>query len=300
MIALLVVVAALATRSPGGAGGGCPRCGAAVPGRRVPDRRRLRTGPGDPHPARGGHRGELGAAHRLVVDPVTRRGPGASGEPPPLPRPARWRGDRRRAVRVRARGSGPARPGSSWPARCRCRSRSGCRCRSRRWPARSAATPPAPTYRITQRVGQAEILPGVRTPVLGYDGIFPGPTIEARRGRPVVVRHRNELPVPTVVHLHGGHTAGRRTTAGRSTWCCRPATPAAGPGTHGMVGDARRGGAGLPLSDGDQRAADALVPRPPDGLHRSAGLPRAGRLPPGPRRRRGRAAAAPRAIASCR
>ena len=61
-------------------------------------------------------------------------------------------------------------------------------------------------YRITQRVARAEILPGVRTEILGYDGIFPGPTIETRRGEPVIVRHRNELPVPTVVHLHGGHT----------------------------------------------------------------------------------------------
>lgn len=60
---------------------------------------------------------------------------------------------------------------------------------------------------ITQRVADAHILPGLRTPVFGYDGIFPGPTVETRRGSPAVVRHRNELPVPTVVHLHGGHTA---------------------------------------------------------------------------------------------
>ncbi len=59
---------------------------------------------------------------------------------------------------------------------------------------------------ITQRVAEARILPGLPTPVFGYDGIFPGPTVETRRGSPVVVAHRNELPVPTVVHLHGGHT----------------------------------------------------------------------------------------------
>ena len=64
----------------------------------------------------------------------------------------------------------------------------------------------AELYAVTQRVGQVEILPGLRTPVLGYDGIYPGPTFETRRGRPIVVRHRNELPVPSVVHLHGGHT----------------------------------------------------------------------------------------------
>ncbi|MGW0521318.1 multicopper oxidase family protein [Crossiella sp. NPDC003009] len=67
-------------------------------------------------------------------------------------------------------------------------------------------TDEADHYTITQRAATAEILPGIRTPIWGYDGIFPGPTIESRRDRTVVVRHRNELPVPTVVHLHGGHT----------------------------------------------------------------------------------------------
>ncbi|MEV0236387.1 multicopper oxidase domain-containing protein [Nonomuraea sp. NPDC050786] len=61
-------------------------------------------------------------------------------------------------------------------------------------------------YAITQREASAEILPGVRTPLWTYEGTFPGPTIESRRGRPVTVTHRNELPVPTVVHLHGGRT----------------------------------------------------------------------------------------------
>ncbi|MCX2183118.1 multicopper oxidase family protein [Streptomyces sp. SKN60] len=61
-------------------------------------------------------------------------------------------------------------------------------------------------YAITQREVTAEILPGVRTPLWTYGGTFPGPTIESRRGRPVTVTHRNELPVPTVVHLHGGRT----------------------------------------------------------------------------------------------
>ncbi len=74
-------------------------------------------------------------------------------------------------------------------------------------PVPPVARPAGPDrYLITQRVVDVEILPGLRTPVLGYDGIFPGPTIETRRGRPVTVRHRNELTVPTVVHLHGGHT----------------------------------------------------------------------------------------------
>jgi spore coat protein A, manganese oxidase len=61
-------------------------------------------------------------------------------------------------------------------------------------------------YQITQRESLVEILPGLRTPILGYDGIFPGPTVVSRRDRRTVVNHRNELRVPTAVHLHGGHT----------------------------------------------------------------------------------------------
>ncbi|WP_436499451.1 multicopper oxidase domain-containing protein [Actinokineospora sp. HUAS TT18] len=58
---------------------------------------------------------------------------------------------------------------------------------------------------IVQRVADLEILPGLRTPLLTYGGTFPGPTIVSRRGKRTVVTHRNELPVPTAVHLHGGH-----------------------------------------------------------------------------------------------
>jgi spore coat protein A len=62
-------------------------------------------------------------------------------------------------------------------------------------------------YDIRQRVAAVEMLPGLRTQIWGYDGRFPGPTIEVRSGRTAIVRHHNELPVPTVVHLHGGVTA---------------------------------------------------------------------------------------------
>lgn len=62
-------------------------------------------------------------------------------------------------------------------------------------------------YEITQREAIVEILPGIKTPMWTYQGTFPGPTIESRRGRPITVQHRNELPLPTVVHLHGGRTS---------------------------------------------------------------------------------------------
>jgi spore coat protein A, manganese oxidase len=94
----------------------------------------------------------------------------------------------------------------------------------------------AQLYRVTQRVAEMEIIPGYRTPILGYDGIFPGPTFETRRGRPAVVRHRNELPVPTVVHLHGGHTP-----AEHDGWPLDLVLPVGDTtgwnGHHGMVGD---------------------------------------------------------------
>ena len=61
-------------------------------------------------------------------------------------------------------------------------------------------------YEIAQRDASVEIIPGMRTRIWGYDGIFPGPTIEARRGRAAVVTHTNRLGVPTVTHLHGGVT----------------------------------------------------------------------------------------------
>ncbi|MGW3181206.1 multicopper oxidase family protein [Kitasatospora sp. NPDC001119] len=71
-------------------------------------------------------------------------------------------------------------------------------------PVRTDAT--ADHYEITQQVARLEILPGVRTEAWTYGGGFPGPTVVTRSGRTAVVKHRNELPVPSVTHLHGGHT----------------------------------------------------------------------------------------------
>ena len=61
-------------------------------------------------------------------------------------------------------------------------------------------------YEMTQKPERVEILPGLQTEVWGYDGIFPGPTVESRSGRKIVVRQHNELPVPVSTHLHGGRT----------------------------------------------------------------------------------------------
>src|SRR5690606_16301485 len=56
---------------------------------------------------------------------------------------------------------------------------------------------------IPQREGRQRIRSDAETTIWGYEGRFPGPTIETRAGRRVEVTHYNELPVPTVVHLHG-------------------------------------------------------------------------------------------------
>ena len=61
-------------------------------------------------------------------------------------------------------------------------------------------------YEMTVRESEQRIVPGLATRIWGYNGIFPGPTLEARRGRQTVVRLRNTLPVPIVNHLHGGRT----------------------------------------------------------------------------------------------
>jgi len=59
-------------------------------------------------------------------------------------------------------------------------------------------------YNVVQMVQSQEILPGLQTPIWGYNGLFPGPTIRARSNRPVVIRQSNALPGLVSVHLHGG------------------------------------------------------------------------------------------------
>jgi len=84
-----------------------------------------------------------------------------------------------------------------------------------------------PYYRIAMRQFQMKVHRDVLpTTFWGYDGSCPGPTFEARRGKPLLVEWANELPhqhifpvdhtlhgaeadkpdVRTVVHLHGGRT----------------------------------------------------------------------------------------------
>jgi FtsP/CotA-like multicopper oxidase with cupredoxin domain len=57
-------------------------------------------------------------------------------------------------------------------------------------------------YSVTEQAGLATLVPGVSTPVLGYNGKVPGPTISVDQGTRVVLRMRNKLPA---VGGHAGH-----------------------------------------------------------------------------------------------
>ncbi len=59
-------------------------------------------------------------------------------------------------------------------------------------------------YEVAIREGMADVLPGFQTPIYGYEGIYPGPMIRARRGRMAVVKQTNTLSFDSNVHLHGG------------------------------------------------------------------------------------------------
>jgi FtsP/CotA-like multicopper oxidase with cupredoxin domain len=61
-------------------------------------------------------------------------------------------------------------------------------------------------FEVEQQEASVEIIPGRKTTIWGYDGIFPGPTFTGRTGHKAVVRILNTLPVPTSTHLHGGVT----------------------------------------------------------------------------------------------
>ncbi len=65
---------------------------------------------------------------------------------------------------------------------------------------------PTKFYEMRVRKTIHEYIPGVRTPVYGYEGIVPGPTFRAAVGQPCVVRVWNDLDVELSTHLHGGHT----------------------------------------------------------------------------------------------
>ena len=61
---------------------------------------------------------------------------------------------------------------------------------------------PVHHYAVTATAASAAILPTLRTPILGYQGTFPGPTISLERGTRAVVRVRNQLPARHPIDDH--------------------------------------------------------------------------------------------------
>ncbi len=73
---------------------------------------------------------------------------------------------------------------------------------------------PIHKYEVTELANKVQILPkaGLLTPILGYNGIFPGPTIKIDQGTKATLKVRNRLPakhaldghaLSTSTHLHG-------------------------------------------------------------------------------------------------
>lgn len=67
-------------------------------------------------------------------------------------------------------------------------------------------------YQIEQTAGMASIVPGLSTPILGYNGSFPGPTIKVNKDERITLEMDNLLPLfhpqwgyrlDTSTHLHG-------------------------------------------------------------------------------------------------
>lgn len=48
-----------------------------------------------------------------------------------------------------------------------------------------------------------EIAPGKTIPAWGFNGTIPGPEIRAKKGDTLIVRVKNNLQEPTIVHWHG-------------------------------------------------------------------------------------------------
>lgn len=63
-------------------------------------------------------------------------------------------------------------------------------------------------YQLTVREAKKEIIPGVLTPIWGFDGMYPGPTICIKQGKKAIVRQINHTNIHLSIHRHGGDQPG--------------------------------------------------------------------------------------------
>lgn len=62
-------------------------------------------------------------------------------------------------------------------------------------------------YDITIETGSTQMKPGSLTPIVGFNGVFPGPTIVATRGRTALVTQTNAWTENVTIHNHGHKAA---------------------------------------------------------------------------------------------
>jgi len=58
-------------------------------------------------------------------------------------------------------------------------------------------------FDLTAKVVQWEVAPGEFVEAWAYNGIVPGPLLRATEGDKIRINLKNELPEPTIVHIHG-------------------------------------------------------------------------------------------------
>ena len=61
------------------------------------------------------------------------------------------------------------------------------------------------TYNLTMQTGTSELIPGVQTPTLGYNGSVLGPTLRLTKGEAVALNVSNAIGEVTTTHWHGMH-----------------------------------------------------------------------------------------------
>ena len=101
---------------------------------------------------------------------------------------------------------------------------------------------------LTMGAGEWEILPGVRTSTIGFNGPYLGPTVRLRDGQNVPIIYRNNLSEAVAVHGHGLHVPGeldggpQREIEPGGSWCLelpvrqQACTSWFHPHTHGRTG----------------------------------------------------------------
>jgi spore coat protein A, manganese oxidase len=71
----------------------------------------------------------------------------------------------------------------------------------------TSSTSTTDSYAITIKTGTAQMRDGDPTPIVGFNGIVPGPTIIAERGRPIELTQTNAWTENVTIHNHGHKVA---------------------------------------------------------------------------------------------